>query len=176
MRFGPFQVSGLKLSTVTDLGKPVLIAVDTGDKLTPQKAGADSTPYLFTNELPTARAFYFSFQGNTPRGVTVMPDLPANQLAVDDSLAFSNVDAAGLTKVVVPATDYPEFYRTLRRNFRIHHDSLHFRNYPVRHPHQGGRALGLHRGLLVGAEETDSRPPFDPRTANSSSPCRRTQR
>ena len=103
----------------TNLGKPVLIAVDTGGRLAPQKAGVDSMPFLFTNELSTARAFYFSFQGNTKRGVNIMPVLPANELTVDDSLVFSNVDAAGQTKVVVPVTDYPEFYRTLGRSFLI---------------------------------------------------------
>ena len=119
VKFGPFEVTSIRLTTFSKLGRPVLVAVDTANRLFPQAPGVDTTPFQFANGFATARSFFFAFQGNTKRGNNVIPELPANQLGPNDSLVFSRVIASGMTSVKDTVREYPEFYRSLNRSLRI---------------------------------------------------------
>lgn len=120
--FGPFQVTNISLSTVNTQGPPVLIAVDTAYRFSPQRETGSyaASPFPFPNDSLSARYFYLSFRGNTPRGDSVLPEKSSSLLRAGDTLVFFNVDSAGYTVVrEEPRSGYPDSLRTLGRSLKV---------------------------------------------------------
>lgn len=124
LRFGPFQVENIALSTYARLGRPRLLAADSSLQFQPQRiTGAyDAPTFPFPNDLTEARWYYLAFEGNTPRGDKVSPDASTSGLTADDSLVYAQVDSAGytlVTNVAMGIEKYPPDLRPLLRNLNV---------------------------------------------------------
>ncbi|MDB5106232.1 MAG: Por secretion system C-terminal sorting protein [Fibrobacteres bacterium] len=121
--FGPFRVGRITLGAEAIHGSPVLLANDAAlpaqYQAQPGTSQVNSNPSFFENAQPTARNFILANAGNTPAGVSVIPQVDG-QLGTMDKLVFSKVDSAGYTVVRAPAAqNLPPNLRSLETSFRV---------------------------------------------------------